>query len=139
MDTAKKLADALRNLSQLAYTQNGNRYDDVNQMLVRAGEALDAYDESQRLDLPELPRGDHFDAQMRRETFSASQMESYALAARANAPRPEGLLIVGDVVTGFTFVGPFACESDAAAYFQQRRKPGEDWQTCTMRAPETNA
>lgn len=52
MDIAKNMADALRVLSQLAYTQNGNRHADVNQMLDNAREALAAYDESQHLELP---------------------------------------------------------------------------------------
>lgn len=138
MNIAKNLADALRVLSQLAYTQNGNRHADVNQMLDNAREALAAHDESQRLDLPELPRGDHFDRQMRQETYSAAQMEDYARAARACAPQPEGLLIVGTPTDGFTFIGPFACESDAAAY-AATHCVSSNWTTCTMHAPETNA
>lgn len=44
MSTEKKMADALRDLAQLAYTQNGNRHDDVTQMIASAREALAAYD-----------------------------------------------------------------------------------------------
>lgn len=94
--------------------------------------------ESDSLDLPELPRGEHFDRQMRQETYSAAQMKDYARAARACAPLPEGLLIVGDVMNGFAFIGPFACESDAASYAATHYVPCS-WDTCTMQAPETDA
>lgn len=52
-------------------------------------------------------------------------------AEKPGTAEPEGLLIVGNIVDGFQFVGPFACESDAAAYAQANGLP--DWTTVTMR------
>lgn len=48
----------------------------------------------------------------------------------------EGVLMVGNVVSGYRFVGPFNCESLAAAWATEHaHRVGHDWTTATMRNP----
>lgn len=107
--------------------------------------ALAAYElrQSAVMTLPDLPVGEYFDSRFRRQTFSSHQMETYARAAvmearRLDAPEHmEGVLIVGSLVDGFRFIGPFACESDAAqhAASEAEHKGEYNWSTATMVRP----
>lgn len=73
-----------------------------------------------------------------RNPAAAQEAVNRALATLAEhdaAEHQEGLMIIGNPVDGFRFVGPFACESDGVEWAMQHA-PNETWTTATMQEPQ---
>lgn len=65
----------------------------------------------------------------------AAADEALAEHDAALAEHQEGLMIIGNPVDGFRFVGPFGCESDAVEWATQHAS-NETWTTATLQEPQ---